>query len=60
MRTDLPVHIREALKARRLEHIWNTAVSTKAQYIRETPTAHVVLHPTKGFRYIGKRRLGEI
>lgn len=56
----VPIAVAEALRAKRVEHVWNTAVSQKARYIRETPTAHVVLHPTKGFRFIGKRRLGEI
>ena len=50
----------EASRARRHTAVWQSAVSAKARFIRETPTAYVVLHPTKGYRWIGKRRLGEV
>lgn len=56
---DQSVAQREAIAARRSHVIWQQAVSEKARYIREAPTHHLVLHPTKGFRYISKRRLGE-
>jgi DNA (cytosine-5)-methyltransferase 1 len=39
--------------------LWNNIVSRKAIYAREDYDAHYVYHPTKGFRRIGKRRLGE-
>jgi len=49
----------EIQRAQRRQAVWQSIVSPKARYIRETPAAHVVLHPTKGFRFIGKHRLGE-
>jgi len=55
-----PITVLEALRARRHTAVWQHAVSAKARFVRETPTAYVVLHPTKGFRYVGKRKLGEI
>lgn len=57
--SQLSVAQRERIRALRSQAVWQSAVSEKARYIRETATAHVVLHPTKGFRYISKRRLGE-
>lgn len=55
-----PITVLEATRAQRHTAVWQSAVSAKARFIRETPTAYVVLHPTKGFRYVGKRRLGEM
>jgi hypothetical protein len=52
--------IEEAQSSANRRHIlWDSIVSRKAVYVREDHDAHIVCHPTKALRRIGKRRLGE-
>lgn len=37
---------------------WNSLVHKRYRFVRETETALVFCHPTKGFRHISKKRLG--
>lgn len=37
---------------------WNSLVHKRYRYVRETDTALVFCHPTKGHRFISKKRLG--